>query len=177
MDVTEGRWWSFRCVGEYITTPLCATADEMAREGRKWAHSLSHSLHFWKLQFVPFCPCQLLLCCQAAECFAESWAAWHGYVGHGGQIDQSFQLRPKAATIIKFGLDHVVVIYKALNREMEESTQAGKLIPPLLPFSLDLFILPILSLHFLYLSFLPHCCLLYHLFCSKISLCRLPWKQ
>lgn len=71
-------------------------------------------------------PASPLLCCQAAECFAESWAAWQGYVGGRSQIDQSFQPRPKAATIIKLGLDHVVVIHKAHNREIEASTQAGK---------------------------------------------------
>lgn len=71
-------------------------------------------------------PASPLLCCQAAECFAESWAAWQGYVGGRSQIDQSFQLQPKAATIIKLGLDHVVVIHKAHNREIEASTQAGK---------------------------------------------------
>lgn len=73
----------FCCVGVYITALLCASADEMVREGRKWAHSLGYSPFFFffaKLQSFSFGARQPLLCCQAAECFAESWAAWQGYV-------------------------------------------------------------------------------------------------
>lgn len=80
------------------------------------------SFFFW---FFVLCARQSLLCCQAAECFVKSWAAWKGYIRARSQIDQSFQLQPKAATKLKLGLDHAVVIYKAYNREMEESTWAS----------------------------------------------------
>lgn len=100
----------------------------MVQEGIKWAHSLGYSSHFGKLHlffFSFFGARQSPLCCQAAECFVESWAALKGYIRARSQIDQSFQLQPKAATIIKLDLDHAVVIYKARYGEMEGSTWAG----------------------------------------------------
>lgn len=121
----------FCCVGVYITALLCASADEMVREGRKWAHSLGYSPFFFffaKLQSFSFGARQPLLCCQAAECFAESWAAWQGYV-EAKLI--SLKLQPKAATIIKLRLDHVFVIHKAHNTEMEANT-GGQTNPSLL---------------------------------------------
>lgn len=104
---------------EFITVLIC---DEMMvgnaeNELIHWATVpiLKALVGLFRCPPAPFC-------CQAAECFAESWAAKRGNVSGRGQIDLSFQLQPKAATIIKLGLDHVV---KSDNRDMDGSTKAG----------------------------------------------------
>lgn len=77
--------------GVYITVLHCANAEETVQgQGPKMSSFIGPDSSFWAATVRLLALASPRRHCQAAECFAESWAARHGFVGVGSQIDWSF---------------------------------------------------------------------------------------